>query len=87
MDERLVGPAHHVDEAGGYSQSLGVDFSMGAPRDVADGGDGIVADGQVAGVRRAAITVIDHSITDEDVMHEIWLLFAQASGSFSGVRQ
>ncbi len=59
LDERLVGPAEHVDEAGSHGHSGGVDLGGGSTSaEVAHGHDPIVIDRQIAGDWPAATAVV-----------------------------
>ena len=68
-DQRLVGPAQHVDEAGRDGHAGGVDLESSAgTTDVADCDDAVVLDRDVADERRAARAVVDRAAADHDVV-------------------
>ena len=69
VDERLVGPAQHVDEAGRDGQARGVDLrGAAAGAHVADRRDAVAVDRDVADDRRRAGAVVDRAAADDDVV-------------------
>jgi hypothetical protein len=68
LDQRRLGVAEHVDEAGGHRKPRGIDFlapTLGA--EIAGGRDAIVEDRDVARLSGRAGAVVDRPVTDDDV--------------------
>ena len=69
FDQRLVGLAHHVDEAGRDRQAGRADFGLPAVfRQFAHRRDPVAAKGHVAHEGRLAAAVIDRSAANDDVV-------------------
>ena len=69
MDQRLVGPGQHVDEAGGDRESLYVNLQRRRGRvEFADSHDDIVLDGDVRNGGLAAAAVVDGASPEDHVM-------------------
>ena len=68
-EERIGGPAQHVDEPGGDGQAAGIDLAA-PPRsaEVADGGDRVAADRHVGDGRRPSRPVVDGPPAEYDVV-------------------
>src|SRR5581483_3607422 len=67
-DERLDGPAQHVDEARRDGEAAGVDLACGGDAgEVAHGDDAVAADADVPDARRAAAAVVDGAAAEDDV--------------------
>ena len=69
VQQRLIGPAEHVDEAGRDRLAGGVDLdaaTQAARR--ADVGDAVVVDRDLARVRLAAAAVVDRAATNDDIV-------------------
>src|SRR5262245_11008977 len=59
----------HVDEAGSDCHPPGVNFIRGFGfRQITDGSDLIASDANIRSTWRAACTVINHSVTNDDVV-------------------
>ena len=69
LDQRLVGPAQHVDEAGGDRHAGGVDLGRAAlAGQIADLHDAVAVDGDVGLVRLDAGAVVDGAAANDDVV-------------------
>ena len=63
--QRIGGPAEHVDEAGRHRQIVGVHDGLGGRRgQVADGGNAIALDAHVGAARRIARAIVDGAAAD-----------------------
>src|SRR6266550_4151868 len=71
LDERLGGPAQHVDEAWRDSHPAGVDVGL-APRtrQIADRSDLVANQPNVCNARLIAASIIDGTAADQDVERE-----------------
>jgi hypothetical protein len=67
-DERLLRLAHHVDESGRDGETVNVDFFCAAAGYLADRGDAIAADGEVAGDGRLAAAVVERGVAEDEVV-------------------
>ena len=53
-----------IDEAGGYQQSLGVDFLVAAPIDMSDGRDAAAGERHVAAKSGPPSAIMDGAVAD-----------------------
>ena len=69
VDQRLVGPTEHVDEAGSDGQARRVDLQGATGRaHVADRRDSVVVNRKVADDRRGTSAVVDRTAANDDVV-------------------
>jgi hypothetical protein len=66
-DQRLVGPAQHVDEPGSDRQPSRVNHLLGRKRAAPDADNPVALDRNIADVWRLAATVIDCPAAQQDV--------------------
>jgi len=69
MNERLVGPGHHVDETGCYGEPLNVDFKCRCSiADITQGNDLVAIDCNIANERVATTTVVDIAAAKNEIV-------------------
>ncbi len=69
LDQRLGGPAQHVDEAGRDGQAPGVDGLSGAAVQIADCDDAVAPDRHVGPEGRAAVAVVNRPVHHHEVVN------------------
>ena len=68
-DQRLVGPAQHVDEAGRHRQAASVDLQLPSrATEIAHRGKAVAVDGEIADDRRSTGAVMDRAAANHDVV-------------------
>ena len=69
LEQRLRGPAQHVDEPGGDGESAGIDLgAAGARQSGGHGRDAVPQNGHVAGKRSRAGPVVHGAAADDQVV-------------------
>ena len=68
LDQGLVGPTQHVDEAGGDGQSLGIHLGSASSLHGAHRNDAVSLDRNVTHERRSALAVVDRAVANHDIV-------------------
>ena len=69
LDERLGGPAQHIDEAWGDGETFGIDFYLTARvLEFTDRCDCVAVNGYAACQRRLARPIVNRAITNQEIV-------------------